>query len=75
MKTKTSFLSFGLSIAGSLTSFAATGPNVAITSPASGFSSTLSNITGQGTSSGVAATVASVKVNFVAATSTNGFTN
>ena len=54
---------------------AATGPSVAITSPASSFSTTVANITVQGTSSGVSALVASVKVDFVAATSTNNFTN
>ena len=54
---------------------AATGPSVAISDPASSFSTTVSNITVQGTSSGVFALVASVKVNFVAATSTNNCTN
>lgn len=75
MKTISSSLPILLAVVCAANVHAATGPNVAITSPSSGFSTTLSNITVQGTSSGVSAAVSSVKVNFVAATSTNGFTN
>ena len=75
MKTLRSAFSHFLAALCVAIALAVTGRSVAITNPASGFSTTVSNITVQGTSSGVSALVASVKVNFVAATSTNNFTN
>lgn len=48
-------------------------PSIAITSPLTGVSSVVSNLTVQGTSSGTSAGVTAVKVNNVTATSADGF--